>query len=150
MQLSKQEKLLFLVPCCVLGLPLFAHTGLVEKAISHLDFRGDGLDKAIRQAAESGAKDCGHVPMGGSRTAADACTVAALKGNVPFYTRYDTEGTDSLCAEALVGTADGRVRRFTYDSDPSGGSHSGERVDESACAKATIVVSAGVRHIECR
>lgn len=48
-------------------------------------------------------------------------------------------GMDSEVAAGLMTGADGRVRKFTYDSDPSGGSGAGSRFDDTPCERPQLL-----------
>ena len=58
---------------------------------------------------------------------------AAYQAKQAFTVRYNLPGIDPTVAEGLASNWQGEVRAYVYDSDPSGGSHAGARVDERQC-----------------
>src|SRR5215471_6551980 len=76
--------------------------------------QGDKLERVSRRLAGAGAIDCGRVTPFGDRAEANARVVAAFRARKPFRVRYDGIGFDSHVAEAIVGTADGRIYRLDY------------------------------------
>jgi hypothetical protein len=73
--------------------------------------------------------DCGLRPLVRPFTAASAeelqrsvaCGLAAAKGRTPFWAFHQVQGIDSLVFYGLLGTAEGIIFRFSYDSAPCGG-----------------------------
>jgi len=79
------------------------------------------LQDELRARAGAAAIDCGHVPLGGDRSATDACVIQAFMDERAFTARYALHGTDSSVALGVVGTAAGAVTLLLYDGDPGGG-----------------------------
>ena len=93
----------------------------------------DALTTAMGGYAGADSINCGVVPIGGAPEAANRCIDAAYEAKQAFTVRYNLQGIDSLIAEGLASNRQGEVRAYNYDSDPSGGSHAGERVYERPC-----------------
>ncbi len=91
------------------------------------------LTIAMRGYAGIGSLDCGVVSVREAQAAANRCVDAAYQAKRAFTVRYNLPGIDSAIAEGLASNGQGEVRAYHYDSDPSGGSHVGVRVDERPC-----------------
>jgi hypothetical protein len=62
-----------------------------------------------------------------------ACGIAAAAKHQPFWTFKQEQGIDSWVALGLVGTPEGLVYRFSYDSAPCGGPHCPGRISFERC-----------------
>ncbi len=93
----------------------------------------DALTTAMGRYAGADSINCGVVPVGGAPEAANRCVDAAYQAKKAFTVRYNLQGIDALIAEGLASNGQGEVHVYFYDSDPSGGSHTGEQVTESQC-----------------
>ena len=67
-----------------------------------------------------------------------ACGRDAARGRKPFWTAKQDQGIDSLLFQGLVGTSEGTVYRFSYDSAPCGGPGCPGRFTVERCAKPAI------------
>lgn len=71
--------------------------------------------------------DCGQHAIGPTAAGTDAaqtsvtCATASAKEHKPFWTLKRQQGIDSQVFEGLLGTAEGLIYRFSYDSAPCGG-----------------------------
>ncbi len=82
--------------------------------------------------------------------AAIACGRDAAAAGVPFWSVIGGHGFDSWGAEGLFAAADGKIQRYAYDSDPSGGSGVGARFDSMRCLGARVLaVPGGGARFEC-
>ena len=61
------------------------------------------------------------------------CGVAAAPNRQAFWTFKQEQGIDSWVAQGLVGTREGLVYRFSYDSYPCGGSGCPGRISFERC-----------------
>ncbi len=102
-----------------------------------------------RQLAGPGAKDCGQVESDASRRAADQCVEAAFRARVPFFVGYEVDSTDSTIVIGFVRTPDGDVFQTSYDSDPCGGAHCGERFNKGLCSEPRLIATRYPWVIEC-
>jgi hypothetical protein len=62
-----------------------------------------------------------------------ACGVTAASANRAFWTFKQDQGIDSWVASGILGTGDGTVYRFTYDSAPCGGPGCPSRISFERC-----------------
>ncbi len=67
------------------------------------------------------------------RAEAITCGQEAMDAGRGFWFSLDLCGIDSRIAEAFAGTQDGRFFRLWFDSDPSGGSNIGARMEQCEC-----------------
>jgi hypothetical protein len=116
----------------------------------------DGIQNLrARLAARAGSKstDCGFVPIGGDRHAADECAVRAFRTGIPFFVTYQLQGIDSTIAAALIRGEDNALRVISYDSDIRGGGGRAffpkERVLDDVCTSPEIVQVDGKERIRC-
>ncbi len=109
----------------------------------------DGLDKAMRLRAGKGAIDCGRIRSDEDSDTTDKCVAKAHERKRPFIARYDLRGIDSIVADGIAGNAEGEIYLFRYDSDPSGGSNIGERIEEVKCRGIRIIKGQRGRQIRC-
>ena len=63
------------------------------------------------------------------------CGVAAAASKRAFWTFKQDQGIDSWIASGLLGTGDGIIYRFTYDSAPCGGPGCPSRISFERCDK---------------
>jgi hypothetical protein len=71
------------------------------------------------------------------------CGVAAASNRKGFWTFTQSPGIDSWVAQGLVGTPEGTVYRFSFDSAPCGGPDCAARISFERCAKPVAGVVAG-------
>lgn len=93
----------------------------------------DALATAMHGYAGADSINCGVVSVREEQEAANRCVDAAYQAKQSFIVRYNLPGIDSTVAEGLAGNRQGEIRAYAYDSDPSGGSHAGARVNERQC-----------------
>src|ERR1700730_7677794 len=73
------------------------------------------LDRSLRRAAGTAAKNCGHVRASSSPKGATKCVLQQVSRNRSFYVRYDEWGVDSEVAGGLAGNGTGVVA-MQFDS----------------------------------
>ena len=61
------------------------------------------------------------------------CAAAAAQQRKPFWVSITYPGIDSTVVGGLVGTSEGVVYRFDFDSDPCGGAGCGSRFTTERC-----------------
>lgn len=94
------------------------------------------------------ASDCGHHVLSRTTSPAGAtdlqralaCAFGAAKDRRPFWAFKQDQGMDSFLFQGLLGTVDGTVYQFWYDSAPCGGPGCAGRFSLSRCDKPTVVV----------
>jgi hypothetical protein len=104
------------------------------------------LQSYIEPFTGSDAVDCGRYLLDQSRTMATAeqlrksvtCGSAAAKDRKPFLALVQYQGIDSLVFEGLLGTAEGKMHRFSYDSAPCGGPGCPGRFTIERCDKPDV------------
>lgn len=101
------------------------------------------LRSELRGLAGGGAKDCGHVILGDSPTAVDACVVDSFGKKAAFFAQYDRQGTDSKVVFGLVGNNSGEVTFLEWDGDPSGGSREDPVISGDSCKRPSVDTSTG-------
>lgn len=108
-------------------------------------------DPAPAAASIAGAEsvDCGRVPVGGDRMAADVCAAEAFTAKKAFRVLYDLNGTDSKVISAVAGTPSGQVQTLLYDSDPSGGSGRHATLTRIECVGPHVETIAGHKKLTC-
>jgi carboxypeptidase family protein len=92
-------------------------------------------------------KDCGQHLIVRHGVTADpselqpslACALEAATQSKPFVTFKQHQGIDSSIATGLLGSPQGVMLRFSYDSDPSGGSGHASRFTTERCDKPAVV-----------
>jgi hypothetical protein len=67
-----------------------------------------------------------------------ACAAAAAKVRRPFWTYKQGQGVDSLIFSGLLGTAEGTIYQFEYDSAPCGGPGCAGRFVIQRCDRPTV------------
>ncbi len=67
-----------------------------------------------------------------------ACGLEAARQHRPFWAFVQKNGIDSWVADGLLGTPEGVVEEFFYDSDPSGGSGHPSRFTTRRCGRPVI------------
>ena len=116
---------------------------------------GTTADRSHRAAGVRGAvyganpRDCGQhalaralLPAGAKDLQQSlACASAASKDRKPFWTFRQDQGIDSLGFQGLIGTIDGIVYQFWYDSAPCGGPGCSGRFSLSRCDNPTVLVN---------
>ncbi len=107
------------------------------------------LTPALEEVAGPGAVSCGRVALGASTAAADACAVAALRANRPFWFAVQLMGIDSEVWSGIARAPDGAAYSLLWDGDPSGGSHIGARTQRSRCGALRVVVIDGAERVRC-
>ncbi|MPZ21130.1 MAG: hypothetical protein GEV06_25010 [Luteitalea sp.] len=100
--------------------------------------------------------DCGQhrlTPAGRSLVPADeealqrslSCATDAANARRPFWTFKQNQGIDSWIAQGLLGTEEGTVYRFSFDSAPCGGPGCPSRFLVEPCE--SPAVSSGPSHV---
>jgi hypothetical protein len=114
----------------------FAGAGCATRAVKR------GLDYHVMKAAGADAINCGRIQfpratphaLNAEQSAQVAsCIDSARRRRLAFFFSAGGPGIDSNLATGLVGTADGRLARFWYDSAPCGGPHCDERFRQHDC-----------------
>ena len=118
-------------------------------------------DIAARVQAQTGPmpSDCGQFfassgqgpwPTAEQIESAIQCGRVAARQRSSFWFLLGGHGLDSWVAQGLMGDDDGTIRRFSYDSDPSGGSGIGARFTTARCLSPSVhqYVSGGLE-LEC-
>lgn len=90
-----------------------------------------GQHARIRELAPATAKDLQRSLM---------CASDAAKARKAFWTFEQDQGIDSLLFRGLLGTIDGIVYQFWYDSAPCGGPACSGRFSLSRCDNPTVLV----------
>jgi hypothetical protein len=93
--------------------------------------------------------DCGlHFLAGPGKTAdrtalrkSVACAEDAAKNRRPFWTFKQEQGIDSLVFQGLLGTANGTIYSFSYDSAPCGGPGCAGQFTAHECEKPRVIVN---------
>ncbi len=87
-----------------------------------LSVRSNGpMRRELAQIAGPESLDCGMVRRGQDRSAAVACTDAALRGGKPFRVAFEVRGIDSRVMIGLARKAGSPVMQVLYDADSAGG-----------------------------
>jgi hypothetical protein len=66
------------------------------------------------------------------------CGMAAAKAFRPFWTFKQEHGIDSWVAHGLIGSSDGTIQRFWYDSAPCGGPGCEARLAVTPCKRPSV------------
>jgi len=69
-----------------------------------------------------------------------ACAYDAAKARKGFWTFKQEPGMDSMLFQGLLGTVEGTIYQFSYDSAPCGGPGCGGRFSVSRCNYPTVLV----------
>jgi hypothetical protein len=67
-----------------------------------------------------------------------ACGREAARQRRPFWTFVTHDGIDSWLAEGLLGTPEGAIERFSYDSDPCGGGGCKSTFETAPCPRPAL------------
>ena len=100
------------------------------------------LDAHLHQIAGPNIADCGI--RAGSPVSSEAlntalqCAATMTQRHLAFRVVQRGASDDSEVAWGIVGTADGSVVSFTYDSAPCGGPACAERFDTTTCRLADV------------
>ena len=79
-----------------------------------------------------------------------ACAYDAAKAQNGFWTFTQEPGMDSMLFQGLLGTTEGTIYQFSYDSAPCGGPGCGGRFSVSRCNYPTLLVHRSKRtHFGC-
>jgi hypothetical protein len=103
--------------------------------------RRHGVEHYVTQVAGGAAVDCGTIRHGlvewtltpEEEEQISTCATAAHAEGRPFYFYEWGPGTDSHLAKGHVGTGDGELVGFSYDSAPCGGDCCSERFTIRPC-----------------
>jgi hypothetical protein len=95
------------------------------------------------------ALDCGRYFLTRPRASPSAselqravdCATDSATGRKPFLTFKQDQGIDSLIFQGLIGTIEGAVFRFSYDSAPCGGPRCPGRFSVERCDKPTMMTN---------
>jgi hypothetical protein len=88
----------------------------------------DAFEEVATALGGPGARDCGVVGLGGSRTKVDECVVHAFGSGDPFHARFNVLGIDSSLSKGILRAMSGRIYFLRFDSDQGGGSGMGSSV----------------------
>jgi hypothetical protein len=107
-----------------------------------------GAEPHLLRVAGAGARDCGRFggsPYGTNRLVrVEArhqiahCITEAWRARRPFFFAVEGSAVDSWVATGLIGTRDGRVQVFWYDSRPCGGPGCSESFETFSCDPPSI------------
>lgn len=112
---------------------LFANTAYAQKA---------SVENRMRRFLGDGVAHCGsfHFKSFEPRhltseklSTVSSCLVAARKEGKAWFFSLEGGGIDSYVASGVLGFGNGDIYRFTYDSDPCGGSGCGEAFSVALC-----------------
>ena len=78
------------------------------------------------------------------------CTSDAAKNRKAFWTLKQDQGIDSLVFQGLLGTTEGEVYRFSYDSAPCGGPGCPGRFSIVRCEEPTVITRANGAAFGCK
>jgi len=80
----------------------------------------------------------------------NACVKTALEKGTAFRATYDFAGFDSHPALVIVRNAEGKFGSLYWDSDPSGGSGEGARLERVSCSGVALNVGGdGIERYGC-
>ena len=117
-----------------------------------LPIRGiDGLLFSLESWTGPRAADCGRHPVAATADALNrslACVQEKIASRQPFWALKEQPGIDSHLAHGLLGTPDGRVLVFEWDSAPCGGPGCPPRFTVEACS--TPAINADSSRFVCR
>lgn len=128
-------------------LPLLLPVGLVGQVVGPIvgPIRAtplEGLQMRIEQHLGPAPASCGQFVIQAfgrppaslaDLRAAAACVDVHRASRTPAWLVVQRQGIDSWVGYGLLVTRDGEVRRFSYDSDPSGGSGVAPRLSTEPC-----------------
>ena len=117
----------------------------------------ENLRTSVLMVTGPNPTDCGQHLLGGGAPVAGApelqkslaCSLEAAKSKKPSWTVKQYQGIDSLVFEGLLGTSDGVVQKFYYDSDPCGGPGCTPRFEVMRCDKPFVTVTGQRARFEC-
>jgi hypothetical protein len=75
-----------------------------------------------------------------------ACGLRAAASHIAFWTFSQAHGEDSWVAGGLLGTGDGVIYRFAYDSAPCGGPGCPSQISFERCDKPEAAVTGSHQH----
>jgi len=96
------------------------------------------LGAELRSVVGDNAEDCGFAERGEDASSVDECVISAFEGGRPFMARYFLQGIDSQLVAGLAGDDAGNVTSLLWDSDPSGGSNSGDKIYGNVCLSPSV------------
>jgi hypothetical protein len=116
------------------------------------------LRSYIEQFAGPNAADCGQFFLVRPLTAPGieelrrflSCGLDAAKSRKPFWTLKQEQGIDSAVFQGLLGTADGTIFRFSYDSAPCGGPGCAGRFSIQRCERPAVIANSEQRQADFR
>lgn len=116
------------------------------------------LRSYIEQFTGAGATDCGQYFLVRPLTAPGieelrrfvSCGLDAAKSRKPFWTLKQEQGIDSLVFQGLLGTAEGTIFRFSYDSAPCGGPGCAGQFSIRRCERPVVVANGEQRQADFR
>jgi hypothetical protein len=116
-----------------------------------------GFEDLVAQVTKFGGSnliDCGRFRPTLRETvdrlgSAMKCAEDAVSRRAPFWIANQHQGIDSLIADGLVGTSEGVVYRFDYDSDPCGGSGCPSRFTTQRCDHPALAARDGLVRFAC-
>src|SRR5581483_4551376 len=113
------------------------------------------LEERLADLTGYAATQCGSFSLTNlsakSLETAVACVDAAVASHRAFQLIQGGPGIDSIGAHGVVGTTEGRVLWFDYDSAPCGGAGCGDRFETKACniQHLHVVVADTIRRLTC-
>jgi hypothetical protein len=116
------------------------------------------LRSYIEQFTGAAATDCGQFFLVRPLTAPGveelrrflSCGLDAAKSRKPLWTLKQEQGIDSLVFQWLLGTAEGTIFRFAYDSAPCGGPGCAGRFSIQRCERPAVVANSEQRQADFR
>jgi hypothetical protein len=112
------------------------------------------LRKYIERFAGTSSTECGQfllvrppfIEAGATELErAVTCARKAAQARRSFWTAKQSQGMDSLIFDGLVGTGEGTVYRFSYDSAPCGGPHCPGLFEVEPCNQPAVMTDRGHR-----
>ena len=144
------ERVVLAVSAILVGAAIVSLGYLANSPAGESDFDGAVAmaGRSGREFAGSAAVDCGSGSTR-DRVRLDSCVVAAFMARRGFVALLREQGIDSAVGHTIAGNASGVVQRFHFDSDPSGGGHTGPRVYAEACALPHLEEVGGSTRLAC-
>jgi hypothetical protein len=107
------------------------------------------LTPTLQEIAGEGAIACGSVPLRADATAVNACAVAALRANRPFWFSIQLQGIDSEVWSGIARGPDGVGYSHLFDGGLFGGSRSAARIQQVRCGALAPATVDGREQVQC-
>lgn len=112
----------------------------------------DDVEVFLRPFVGLAALDCGRVARAARLEELDAavkCALDARSRRQPFVTSQRPPGIDSIVEKGLLGTSDGTLFAYAYDSRPCGGPGCSARFTVEVCRRPVATQQGGAPAIHC-